>query len=341
MSFSNSGGKFIISLDFELMWGIRDIVTIDMYGQHIVGVHEAIPKMLACFQRHDIKATFATVGMLFYETKESLLQNLPKKKPNYKIANLSPYGDYIHRKVGNDYKTDPYHFAPELIRMIQNTPGQEIGTHTFSHYYCLEQWQTVDDFRDDLQAAMAAAKKNGISITSIVFPRNQFNTNYLEVCKEAGIITYRNNEESWLYNARSGEKENLLRRAFRLVDAYINLTGYHCYTEEYMLAKFPVNIPSSRFLRPFISRLEFLDWLRLRRIKKSMTHAAKNNLMYHLWWHPHNFGINQLENFAFLEEILVHYRYLHEKYAFKSYTMTELAKELISKQDHLKLSYTK
>ena len=52
--------------------------------------------------------------------------------------------------------------------------------------------------------------------------------------------------------------------------------------------------------------------------------------MYHLWWHPHNFGINQLENFAFLEEILVHYRYLNEKYGFTSCTMSELAHELIA-----------
>ena len=83
MSFSKSGGKFIISLDFELMWGVRDIVTIDSYGQHIAGVHEAIPKMLACFQRHNIKATFATVGLLFFSSREELLNNLPHKKPNY------------------------------------------------------------------------------------------------------------------------------------------------------------------------------------------------------------------------------------------------------------------
>ncbi|MFT3909280.1 MAG: polysaccharide deacetylase family protein [Ferruginibacter sp.] len=333
MSFSNSGGKFVISLDFELMWGVRDIVTIDSYGEHIRGVHEALPKMLACFQRHNIKATFATVGMLFFKTKEELLAGLPKTEPRYKIANLSPYGDYMMKNVGEDYKSDPYHFAPELIKLIQDSPNQEIGTHTFSHYYCLEAWQTVDNFRDDLEAAMNAAKKMGIQITSIVFPRNQFNNNYLQVCKDAGILTYRNNEESWLYNARSGEKESLVRRALRLMDAYINLTGHHCYTEEYMLSSgFPVNIPSSRFLRPYMTRLQFLDWLLLKRIKKSMTHAATNNLMYHLWWHPHNFGINQLENFAFLEEILVHYRYLNEKYGFTSCTMTELAHELIAEQ---------
>ncbi|MEO7523508.1 MAG: hypothetical protein ABIT58_05400 [Ferruginibacter sp.] len=124
-----------------------------------------------------------------------------------------------------------------------------------------------------------------------------------------------------------------MRRGFRLLDAYINLTGHHCYTEEYVSSGFPVNVPSSRFLRPYMAKLQFLDWLRLGRIKNSMTHAAKNNLMYHLWWHPHNFGINQLENFAFLEEILVHYRYLNEKYLFTSCTMTELANELISKKE--------
>lgn len=331
MSFSSTGGKFVISLDFELMWGVRDIVTTETYGEHIRGVHEALPRMLECFQRHNIRATFATVGMLFFETKKELLAGLPGKKPNYKISNLSPYGDYMNDKVGEDHLSDPYHFAPGLIQLIKNSPGQEIGTHTFSHYYCLEEWQTIEDFKQDLDAAIAAAKKSGVQLNCIIFPRNQFNNNYLQVCKEAGITTYRNNEESWLYNARSGEKERLLRRALRLIDAYVNLTGYHCYTEEYIKASgFPVNIPSSRFLRPYSKKLKFLDWLRLRRIRKSMTYAAKNNLMYHLWWHPHNFGINQLENFSFLEEILVHYRYLHEKYSFTSCTMSELANEIIA-----------
>ena len=61
-----------------------------------------------------------------------------------------------------------------------------------------------------------------------------------------------------------------------------------------------------------------------------MTHAAKQNLVYHLWWHPHNFGINQAENIAFLNRILDHYQLLNKKYGFKSYTMSALAEELIT-----------
>ena len=85
------------------------------------------------------------------------------------------------------------------------------------------------------------------------------------------------------------------------------------------------NIPASRFLRPYSKRLAFMDWLRLKRITKSMTHAAKHGLTYHLWWHPHNFGINIKENLAFLEKILLHYEELSKKYSFRSVSMQQLA----------------
>ena len=70
----------------------------------------------------------------------------------------------------------------------------------------------------------------------------------------------------------------------------------------------PVDIPSSRFLRPFSKKAKMFEGLRLHRINSGMTYAAKNNFSYHLWWHPHNFGINKNENFEFLEKILEHYK---------------------------------
>lgn len=63
-----------------------------------------------------------------------------------------------------------------------------------------------------------------------------------------------------------------------------------------------------------------------------MTHAARNNLTYHLWWHPHNFGINQDENFEFLEKILMHYKKLNSQYGFTSITMSNLAKQVLNKK---------
>lgn len=68
----------------------------------------------------------------------------------------------------------------------------------------------------------------------------------------------------------------------------------------------------------------------MHRIKSGMTYAAKNNKLYHLWWHPHNFGCNQKENFQFLEEILLHYNKLNKRYGFCSITMSEYAQKLIN-----------
>jgi hypothetical protein len=319
-----TNGKFVISLDFELMWGVRDKKDKTNYGEHIKGVHNVIPRLLVIFNKYKIKATFSTVGLLFFESKKELLSNLPDLKPQYNDPNLSPYNGYFDI-LENDYKMDIYHFAPNLIKEIQKYPEQEIGTHTFSHYYCLEPGQTIDTFKADIETAISVARKNNIQLTSLVFPRNQFNDDYLKICLELGIFCYRGNEHSWLYKAKNGNDESAIRRAFRLIDAYINISGHHCYSDDFLKIKMPINIPSSRFLRPFSRKLKFLDGFRLQRIKSGMTYAAKNNLTYHLWWHPHNFGLNQDENFWFLEKILTHYQFLNITYNFQSHTMSSLA----------------
>jgi hypothetical protein len=117
----------------------------------------------------------------------------------------------------------------------------------------------------------------------------------------------------------------MIRRAVRLLDAYLNLSGHHCYEPVYMKDLELCNIPASRFLRPYSKKAAFMDWLRLKRITNSMTYAAKHGLTYHLWWHPHNFGINLVENLAFLEKILQHYQKLSQKYSFSSVSMQQLA----------------
>lgn len=54
----------------------------------------------------------------------------------------------------------------------------------------------------------------------------------------------------------------------------------------------------------------------------------KNNTVFHLWWHPHNFGKYQDENFAVLQKILEHYQYLNKEYGYKSMSMGDLSNYL-------------
>jgi len=70
-------GEFVISLDFELLWGLRDHATRDSYGANVLGGREAIPRILDLFERHGICATRATVGLLMTENRDELLASLP------------------------------------------------------------------------------------------------------------------------------------------------------------------------------------------------------------------------------------------------------------------------
>lgn len=318
-------GNFIISLDFEIYWGVHDAVPLENYSDNLLGVRKAIPALLQLFNKYDINATFATVGLLFFKSKEELLQNLPSKKPQYKQSILSPYFSQV-ALTGKDEENDPFHFGISLINEIQ-AAGQEIGCHTFSHYYCLEEGQTEEDFIADLVSAKKIAHKRGIELKSFVFPRNQCNETYLHICKQEGITSFRGNERSALFSSKTMGKE-AFRRPFRLADSYINLSGHNCYSEAEMKKGDLINIPSSRFLRPYSTKLALLDNLKLKRITNSMTYAAKNRLTYHLWWHPHNFGTHLSKNLFFLEKIILHYKQLNSTYSFVSRNMRQLSEVL-------------
>ena len=134
-------GAFVISLDFEIMWGVCDKPSIrSYYLDNLLGVRQVIPSLLELFSEFGVHASFATVGMLFASSKQELLQYIPAIKPDYNNECLSPYSQEFD-DLGENESADPLHYANSLIKLIQQTPGQEIGCHTFCHYYCLVETQ--------------------------------------------------------------------------------------------------------------------------------------------------------------------------------------------------------
>lgn len=312
---------FVISLDFELLWGMRDKQSIATYGDHILGEREAIPAMLRLFRQYGVRATWAAVGLSLFDHREDLLRHLPDLLPTYERENLDPYrtlGD-----IGDDERSDPYHYGLSMVRQILDCEGMELGSHTFSHFYCLEKGQTEAQFRADLQASIAAIQRLTKRPVSFVFPRNQCNPSYLPACAEAGFTCFRGNERAWMYHEAADGMQPFPHRGARLLDHYVNLTGSNGFVpgEEAGL----VNCPSSRFLRPIHPYLERLEGLRLRRIKHAMEAAARAGESFHLWWHPHNFGTRLQENLANLEELLRFHVALRDRYGVVPLTMGEVA----------------
>lgn len=325
-------GALVISLDFELHWGLRDIMGTDgPYRRNLLGVREAIPRILRSFERHGIAATWATVGFLFAKDRDELLAHAPTIRPKYVDKRLDPYGEAI----GRDEVDDPFHFAASLVSRIADTKGQEVGSHTFSHYYCLEAGQGREHFEADVAAAGRLARERGIELRSMVLPRNQMNPEYVDVLAKAGFVAYRGNERHWAYEARAFGDESQLRRAVRLVDSLVPLTGSHVHGwDELGIRAGVVDIPASRFFRPLPVRPPGIRELGIRRVIASMEAAARSRGVFHLWWHPHNFGAETDARIADLERVLWAFRRCADEYGMLSLSMREAAGRALGASAH-------
>jgi len=321
-------GVFLISIDFELHWGcIESRPLLNHIDQNYFNnTRKAIPEILNLFKNSSIHATWATVGMLFNRDIGEWEANKPSEIPEYEDDRVSTY-DWVAKN--NFYsESDPYHFANDLIQMIIQTPFQEIGTHTYSHYFCLEKGQTISAFRKDIEMAKKIGLQNGIEVQSLVFPRNQYNESYLMACREMGITAVRTNPNNWYW--RPVAKSSAIRKICRTLDAYTKLSFSNPVYLKEVKNTLPIQLPASRLYRPWTSQSSILNKLKLKRILHEMTVAAKSGACYHIWWHPHNFGNHPSECLQELETIINHYTFLNKKYGFFSATMLEAA-ELVLK----------
>ncbi len=295
-------GALVISLDFELHWGVRDHVTRDdpLYGR-LTEARRAVEDMVSLFGARRIRATWATVGFLFASSRSELVAHLPRRRPSYTRPELDPYVETI----GLDEEHDPEHLAGSLVELISAGAGQEVGSHTFSHYYCLEPGQSDAAFRADLAAAQSIARWRGLELTSLVLPRNQWNPAYTEAVLDLGFRCIRGPQRSWSHRARQRGDQSIVHRAARLADTYAGVSPPPTTDwRDVLLPSGLCDVPASAFLRPFNPGRKRLEPLRLARLRSGLRHAARQGQIFHLWWHPHNFSQNRAENFAVLEQVL-------------------------------------
>jgi len=325
-------GIFTVSLDFELHWGCFENMRIidDSKIKYFSNTRFAIPQMLSQFEKGGIHVTWAAVGMLFCNDKYEWENNMPSVIPTFNNRNASAY-EWV-KEIGFKEDKDKQHFAPELIELIKKTPFQEIGTHTYAHYFCLEPGQTKEQFREDIKTACKLATENGITIRSLVFPRNQFNEDYLSVCNEFGITSVRTSPDIW-YWAYSESAGGMLKRFFRAGDAYLKIQPIKTqYLRDIRTDQLPLHLPATRLYRAWRPKHAVENKLKMRRILNEMTNAAKKGAYYHIWWHPHNFGFQPNECLAELNTIINHFKVLKDKYGFRSMNMGEITEYLLKQK---------
>ncbi|WP_111670149.1 polysaccharide deacetylase family protein [Algoriphagus litoralis] len=317
-------GIFTISLDFELLWGIFDKVGTAYKPAYFSNTRAIIPRMLELFGQNKISVTWATVGMLFAENEEEWKSYSPEFLPSYRDKKLSAYEWAKVHGIRPEV-----HFAPELIREIINTPFQELGSHSFAHYYTLMRGQSPEQFRQDLQSTQRIAQeKFGVQLQSLVFPRNHVNELYLGICLEEGYEYVRGNPKNWYW--QETQHESWSKKWFRSADCFFEMGGKTSYSidEVRIFDHEPIILPASRILRPHAVGNPLFNQVRLRRILSEMEYAAKKREVYHLWWHPHNFGHSPEASFQELIQILDHFGELKSKYGMISMHMERLGEQV-------------
>lgn len=315
-----NSGKFIISLDCEMLWGMRDHADkSSVYGSSVLAGHDNMKNLLYLFEKYDIHATWAFVGMCLLENKDEIIKHSAERRPSYQNRRLNNYS-YIEK----DYEeegTDNYYYSGDMAGFVAQFPNQEIATHTFSHYYCLEKGQKKEEFEEDLKCSLLTMeeKLNEYPV-SIIFPRNQVNSDYLSILENYGICRYRGKQKY-----RSTNK-NVFGKVNRALFRYFTIPAFSCTykIEKQIRDRKLLNIPSTSFFEIYNGKNERMAKRYITVFKNVMTLAARTGRTVHLCFHPHNLGQYTSINMERLEELLGHYSYLNKKYGFKSCSMREI-----------------
>ncbi len=310
----------VISLDFEMFWGVTDSKSIQNYGKNIEGVWHAVPAMLELFKKYEIHVTWATVGMLMCKNYNQWRDMCPSVLPKYKRKSLSAY---TFASLARDFPK--LFFARTLVEKIMAVENQEIGSHTYSHFYCGEEHGSINDFIQDINSNKIIFEEMGVKPTSFVFPRNQVCEDYLSELSTHGFTAYRGNQPHWLHRKGSSSSSNIFGRYLRFADDYIPISVNHVTKiKSSVCNRGLVNVSANRFLRP-TKGFNIFDILNVKRIKTGMLKSAMMDSVFHLWWHPHNFGIHTETNLKNLELILKYYKFLNQKYGMISLSMQEVS----------------
>jgi len=183
----------------------------DLYPKNLEGAREAVPRLLQLFARRGARATWATVGALACNDWDEYYRRAPAS-PRYADRRLTVSPRYA------DLDPDGVlHFAPNLVAVVAQSEGQDLGTHTFSHLFLGERGVMQADAATDHAATLALFQERfGITPTSLVFPRNQLA--FLAFYRAQGVTAWRDNESSWYYQLTRHTIHPIVR-GLRMMDA--------------------------------------------------------------------------------------------------------------------------
>lgn len=303
---------FVVSLDFELRWGRHDRLGLDMEAdrRNLENEREVVPPLLKLFTERSIQVTWATVGAVACRDWGEYFDRAPAP-PGYEDRTLA-----VDRRYADLDPDGRLHFAPELVDQVLAAPGQELGTHTFSHLLLREPGVTTEDAAADLRAvARLWSERFSIAPESLVFPRNQHA--FLDAARANGVRIWRGNPCGWYHDSNEAVTNRARARLLRLLDD-TNPWSRRAYLLEGDMTR------ASLFLR---LDLPSLAWrVHAAHVKRELDALAAGEI-FHLWWHPRNAGEDMDRGLARIRQILDLVAERVQVKALQSLSMGDLARQ--------------
>jgi len=291
-------GVFTLSLDFELIWGTRDIAGLSFARQCELERDVVIDRLLDLLHRYEIRATWCTLGHLFLDACSSGEDG--RKHPDL----VRPHHrwwpqDWFAQDPCSDETTDAIWYGKSLVERIRRCPTpQEIGCHTFSHVILGDPGCSRETARSELEKCVELAREIGVDLASLAFPRNE--VGHLDVVRELGFRCYRGTEPNWYARPRVPPP---VRRAAHLFDVLVARTPPVVEIAERLPDLY--DVPGSMIFFPSHGARRHLPTAqRVRRAHRGLQRAERERRIFHLWLHPTNLADEMEAMFAGLEAVL-------------------------------------
>lgn len=291
-------GAFVLSLDFELIWGTLDLRGPDGFRARCeLERTEILDRLLAAFVEFEIPATWLIVGHLFLD--RCYTEGGRKHPEIVRPQHAWCAGDWFAHDPGGMEADAPMFLGRSLVEKIRRCPvPQEIGSHSFSHVIFGDSGCSEATAASELAASVDAARAMGLELRTFAFPRNE--VGHLPLLAAHGFTTFRGPEPTWYHRpsvpgpiGRLGHLADVLTAAEPPVvlpvltpDGLVDLAGSMVF------------FPSHGFRR-FIPMA-----LRARRALRGLAAAVRDHRVFHLWMHPTNMADETDGMFRALRRVL-------------------------------------
>ncbi len=281
--------SFVISLDTELAWGRINDPELPFYLDQCLQASDIIKELLELFDGFEIPATWALVGRMFDE--KGLEYALSEFYPDIDLKELTA-DNVMHNNSNSAIRFN------DVVDLIKRTTAEhEIASHSYNHvlFDTLER----DDAKlaiQDIEMQKEAFKNVNVKPETIVFPQDKIGC--LDAFNQAGYKYFRGKlKEQKMDNGVVNKVNRQLAHVFPLRPECV-LPQQHSSGLYELKTSLLYRIPSRG-----IKRYTSMQVLTNRAII-GIYHAVESGMIFHLYFHPFNFGYRRKEHMRGLKRIL-------------------------------------